>query len=95
MPGTLRDASTAPAIGQRLRSLNLVVNDDALFAHIIFVAGQIVGGWKRSTEKGNAVVALNLIAPLSAIEQKRIGAAVARVGRFLGDPNVKSLDRNV
>ncbi len=71
------------AIGIRLRDLNLVTGGDAFMAHIVFVDGQIVGGWKRVNEKGKIVLEFNLLAPMTGVERKRINATVARLARFL------------
>lgn len=72
------------AIGQRLRDLHVDTSGDAFLAHLVFVDGQVVGGWKRTVDKGAVTVRLTLRSPLTKAEQKRIAAAARRFGEFLG-----------
>jgi hypothetical protein len=57
---------------------------EAIFAHIVFVDGHIVGGWKRAFHKETAIVHLNLVTRLSKAEQQRVSAAAKKFGAFLG-----------
>ena len=74
------------AIAQRLRSARMVTGGNALIAHIVFVDGQLVGGWKRLIEKGATVVAMTLLSRLSTPERAMIAAAADRFEKFLGSP---------
>jgi len=73
-------------IGQRLRSSKAVTGGNALMAHVVVVDGQLVGGWKRTFEKKNVVVQLELLTRLTKPEQRRVAAATRRFGEFLGSP---------
>jgi hypothetical protein len=72
------------AIAQRLGHAKLVSGGNALIGHVVFVDGQLVGGWKRVAEKDATVVALKLLTRLAAAEQERVAAAARRFGEFLG-----------
>jgi hypothetical protein len=74
------------AIGQRLGGRRPVTLGDALFVHIVFVDGQIVGGWKRTFTKRGVIVNLRLLTPLAKAEQKRVATAVRKFGEFLTTP---------
>jgi winged helix DNA-binding protein len=74
------------AIGQRLKSTEIVTGGDALTAHVVVVDGQLVGGWKRTLEKTKVVVQLNLLAHLTAAEERAVASAAEAYGRFLGLP---------
>ena len=77
----LKDRS---AIGQRLRDRKVVLGGDALFANIAFIDGQVVGGWKRTLQKGTVEIDFTPLVPLSVAEKKRLAAEAARFGEFLG-----------
>ena len=74
------------AIGQRLKSTEIVTGGDALTAHVVVVDGQLVGGWKRTLEKRSVVVELKLLTQLTAAEERAVAAAAEAYGRFLGLP---------
>ncbi|HXG73161.1 MAG TPA: winged helix DNA-binding domain-containing protein [Gemmatimonadaceae bacterium] len=74
------------AIGQRLGHQRPVTGGSALIAHIVFVDGQIVGGWKRVVQGGNVAIVLSLLLPVTRSEFARIAAAARRFGEFLGMP---------
>jgi hypothetical protein len=99
-PATLRDFSWwsgltmadarrgAEAVGpflQRLSEPRTSRRMEALQAHLVFVDGQIAGGWKRAPSKP-ADVRLKLLVPLTPAERKLIETAVRRLGRFLHLP---------
>lgn len=73
------------AIGQRLSEPRTSRRMEALQAHLVFVDGQIAGGWKRAPSKP-ADVRLKLLVPLTPAERKLIETAVRRLGRFLHLP---------
>ncbi|HYJ79627.1 MAG TPA: winged helix DNA-binding domain-containing protein [Longimicrobiaceae bacterium] len=58
----------------------------ALFAHVVVVDGQLVGGWKRVLKQHAAVVELNLVARLTKAEQAAVEAAIRRYAGFLELP---------
>jgi hypothetical protein len=72
------------AIGERLRSIELVTGGDALIAHVIVIGGQLVGGWKRTFEKDAVVLELDILGRLSVAERKAVDAAISAYGTFLG-----------
>jgi len=74
------------AIGQRLRDISAVTGGDALIANVVFVNGQLVGGWKRVLEKKCVVVAFKLLARLTVAEKRRVAAAAHAFGEFLEVP---------
>ena len=74
------------AFGARLRAAGVEARTDALSAHILFVGGQIVGGWKRTLVGGTVVVAPSLLIPLGEPERRAVGVAARKFGRFLGSP---------
>lgn len=74
------------AVGARLGHSRHVIGGDARIANVVFVDGQLVGGWKRVVEKNAVVVELDLACRLSAPEKRRVVAAAHRFGRFLGLP---------
>jgi winged helix DNA-binding protein len=74
------------AIGQRLGHAKAVTGGNALIAHVVFVDGQLVGGWKRIVEKNSVVIELDLLARLTAAEQSRVEAAGRKLGNFLERP---------
>lgn len=72
------------AIGQRLALREAASFGDALFAHIVVVGGQVVGGWKRTVGKGVVAVHLRLLTRLTPKERRAVDAAAGRYGSFLG-----------
>lgn len=74
------------AIGDIAKQAGIKGDDPALIAHIIILDGQIVGGWRRTLEKNNAVVELNIFANLNGTEMRAVEDAAQRFGKFLGLP---------
>ncbi len=74
------------AIGNRITWSDLDESSSAFIAHILFIDGQIVGGWKRTFKKNEAVVELNLLTNLTTVENQAISAAAERYSEFLGMP---------
>ena len=72
------------SIAGRIGDTRLVTGGDALIAHIVFVDGHIVGGWRRALHKETAIVRLNLVTRLTKAEQQRVSAAARKFGAFLG-----------
>ena len=71
------------AIGRRVRSIQEVAGNQ-FFAHLVFVNGELVGGWKRVPAKTGIAVKFTMVAKLSAAERRLVDKAVSRLGRFLG-----------
>lgn len=57
---------------------------DALMGHVVFVDGQIVGGWRRPS--GTADIKVRLLLRLSAVERGLVLQAGRRLETFLGTP---------
>lgn len=74
------------AIGNRITWSNLDESSTAFIAHILFMDGQIVGGWKRILKKNEVVVQLNILTNLTKLEKQAVAAVGQRYGEFLGLP---------
>ena len=74
------------AIGEVAKQAGIKGDDPALIAHIVIINGQIVGGWKRTFKKNEAVVELNLFTNLTKAEHKAITIAAQHYSEFLGIP---------
>jgi len=79
----LKDRS---AFSARLKASGVESRTDALSGHILFVNGQIVGGWKRTLVGGTVIIKPNLLTRLSEAERRGVGMAARKFGRFLGLP---------
>jgi hypothetical protein len=55
----------------------------ALAAHIIFIDGQVVGGWKRALKKEVAVLEMTPIVQLTKADQQAVNRAAEKYGAFL------------
>ena len=74
------------AIGVRLDSVKSVTGGNALIANVIAMDGQLVGGWRRTLGTDRIRLDLQVLAHLSAAEQKRLLAEVRRYEAFAGKP---------
>lgn len=75
------------AIGRRLGSAKAVKGEGGVHpAHVVFVDGQLVGGWKRVFEQKAVVVELELVTRLTTAERARVAAAARTFGAFLDMP---------
>ena len=72
------------AIGQRLKSVQVVTGGDALVQHVVVVEGQLVGRWKRSLTRGGIALTVSLQTRLTAQETAAVDAAIQRYGAFAG-----------
>ena len=72
------------AIGERLRSLDLVTGGDALVAHVIAMNGQLVGGWRRAVTADSVVLRLQLLSPLTDRERAALRSAAEAHAEFSG-----------
>ena len=57
-----------------------------LFAHLVTLDGQFIGGWKRTIGAKKATVAVQLAAPVSASERRALAQAARSYAAFLGLP---------
>jgi hypothetical protein len=55
-----------------------------LFSHTIVLDGKIAGTWKRSAARAGVTIEVRALAPMNAIQARRIAAAGKRYGAFLG-----------
>lgn len=74
------------AIGQRIADLTAVTGGNAFLANVVFVDGQLVGGWKRLIEKQRVVVDLTLVSRLTPVERQRVAASARAYSESLGTP---------
>ena len=73
------------AFAQRLGGLVTKPHANTLMGHLLFVDGQIVGGWRRTL--GTAVeVELRMLVSVTARERDLVRRAARRFGKFLGLP---------
>ncbi len=72
------------AIGERVQARTPEELNRALFVHIIFVNGQIVGGWRRTLKKDSVRAELDLLAPLTKTEARAVADAAGEYAKFLG-----------
>jgi hypothetical protein len=70
------------AIGARLRDLSIVMGGNALIPHVVVADGQLVGTWKRITDKKGLVVELRALTRLTTAESARVLAAARRLETF-------------
>jgi winged helix DNA-binding protein len=73
------------AFGERLRRARADHHVEALMGHIVFIDGQIVGGWRRTLGK-HVDVELRLLVAVTAPERTLLRRAAQRFGKFLGLP---------
>jgi hypothetical protein len=73
------------AFAERLRAGRVESRVNALMGHVLFLDGQLVGGWRR-TLGTTAEIELDLLVPLTAPERKLVRRATERFGQFLESP---------
>jgi hypothetical protein len=71
------------AIGRRVRNIQDVAGN-AFFAHLVFVNGELVGGWKRVNTRTGIEVRFAPATKLTAAEQKLVEKAVNQFAVFVG-----------
>ena len=82
------------AIGERIGHVKAVIGGDARISNVVFVDGQLVGGWKRTFDKKRTIVDIVLWCRLTAAETKRVAAAGEAFSRFLDTPcEIRGLSR--
>ncbi len=80
-------ADRSAALG-RAQAQGVTLGNAAVLGPTIVVDGQIVGAWKRTFDKGSAVVAPQLVVSPAEAEAQAFAAATRRYGDFLGLPVV-------
>jgi hypothetical protein len=60
--------------------------DEPLGVHLVARDGLVVGGWRRTIEKGSVVVSATLLTTLRRAERAALRRAAEDYGRFLGRP---------
>jgi len=82
------------AIGERIGHVKAVIGGDARISNVVFVDGQLVGGWKRTIDKKRIIVDIVLWCRLTAAEKERVAAAGEAFSRFLDAPcEIRGLGR--
>ena len=82
------------AIGERIGHVKAVIGGDARISNVVFVDGQLVGGWKRTFDKKRIIVDIVLWCSLTAAEKKLVAAAGEAFSRFLDAPcEIRGLGR--
>ena len=74
------------AIGQRLGHSALVTGGSALIGNVVAIDGQLVGGWRRSFEKGKTVLRFDLMVQLKRKEHASLKRAIERFAEYTGTP---------
>ena len=60
--------------------------NSALFAHVIEIGGQLVGGWRRAPAGKSVIVRTTYLVPPTAAQRRAVAAQAKRYGEFLGIP---------
>lgn len=77
----LKDRS---AYGARLQSAGVKPRTSALSGNALVINGQIIGGWRRPLVGRSIVIEPKPLIRLSEAEQRAVGVAARKFGRFLG-----------
>jgi len=72
------------AFAERLGGVATKAQLDALWGHVLFVDGQMVGGWRRTPDASDVV--LRLLLTLTPRERNLVLRAGRRFAKFLGSP---------
>ena len=74
------------AIGRRINHTKPVTGGAANITHVAFIDGELVGGWKRLTDKTGVVVAMQLWSKLTPSESGKMDRVAKAFAKFLGVP---------
>jgi hypothetical protein len=74
------------AILRSIRQSEIRQDDPALLANVVFLNGQVVGGWKRILSRKDVQVEVSLIVKTDSHEKKAIETAAERFGEFMSLP---------
>jgi hypothetical protein len=72
------------AIGARIGGVSPEALARALYANIVFVNGEVVGGWRRVETRDAVQVQLDLVVPITKKEERALAAAAKGFAKFLG-----------
>ena len=84
------------AISQAVRESEIDQSDPAFLAHIIILDGQVIGGWKRTLKKDEALIEATLLTRISQDEKLAVHKAAELFGTFVQLPislSYKEFDR--
>ena len=79
----LKDRS---AIQELVKASGVEILAATFMAHVVVVNGQLVGGWKRSTNPRTVALRLRLVVEITGRQMRAIEAQAGRYGEFLGVP---------
>jgi hypothetical protein len=74
------------AIAEIAEKVGIKSDDPSLIAHIVILDGQIIGGWRRTIQKGAILVELQLFTQLTKAQDQAVNHAIEQYGKFLGLP---------
>jgi Winged helix DNA-binding domain len=74
------------AIGTRISNIAAVTGGNALIAHVAFIDGLLVGGWRRRADGDTTVIDIKALTPLTPAERRRLEVEGKRFAAFLGKP---------
>jgi len=84
------------AVGQRIGHARPVIGGDGSITNVVFVDGQLVGSWKRTSEGRGVAIDATLWSKLSPAELERVTRAARGYSKFLGDPvQLRGLEKRV
>jgi hypothetical protein len=72
------------AIGDRLKHIDPVTGGDARISHVAFIDGQLVGGWRRTTDVSGVRASVTPLVKLTREEKQRLDGVASRFAAFLG-----------
>jgi hypothetical protein len=72
------------AIGERLRERKEKGREGLFFRHLLFIDGQVAGGWNTLAAKKNEPLSIEPVGKLSAAEKRGLDEEVKRYGKFAG-----------
>ena len=72
------------AFGERVKTKTTQELNRSLSLHIIFLDGEIVGGWKRTPAKNSVRVELDFLTSITKSEQRAVETAAQQFAKFLG-----------
>lgn len=74
------------AILKTLQGSSFDQNDPAFLAHILILDGQVIGGWKRTLKKDQALIEITLLTRLSPAQKTAVQRAAELFGSFVQLP---------
>ena len=74
------------AIGEVAKQAGIKRDDPSFLAHVIILDGQLVGGWKRTIQKGAVQIQFMLITELTKAQMSAVERAANYYGEFLQLP---------